>query len=136
MLKPSPLKPPTRMSPVDVKPVRVTTTLLNPATFAGVNMMVTLPVDEARELSRLTLKLIKPLAGMIGCKKPFVVVSSTAVADIVAAAMLNDELCATLGLMMFVQVNLVFLPAMSLPELNVTVSTPDAIVAVALGLLP
>jgi hypothetical protein len=78
---------------VDVKPVRVTTTLLNPSTFVGVNAMVTLPVDEARGPSRLTLKLIKPPAGVIAGKEPVVVVSSTVVADIVAAAICQDGYC-------------------------------------------
>lgn len=60
--------------------------------------------------------------------------SSTSVAVIIAAAMVYDGSCESLGLTMFEQANRTFMPAMSVPELKVTVNTPDVIVAVAMGL--
>ncbi len=120
---------------MDVKPVRVTTTLLNPSTFVGVNEIVALLVDEARELSRLTLKFNKPVEGVkvIPGKKPVVVVSRTVVAVIVAAATLVHGFRGTLGLLMFVQTNDIHptLVSAAEAELKVTVNTPDVRVAVA-----
>ena len=64
---------------------------------------------------------------MIAGKEPVVVVSSTAVAVIVAAATLFDGPCEALGLMMFVQTNdaKAGIPALSAAEaeLKVTVNT-------------
>ena len=119
------------MPPVDVKPVRVTTTELSLSTLDGMNMMFALVEAEARLLPSMTLKLVK-LAEIPG-NHPFAVVSSTSVAVINAAAKV-DGFCGALGLMMFEQVNRTFMPAMSVPELKVTVNTPDVIVAVAVGL--
>jgi len=44
------------MVPVDVKPVRVTTTELKFSTFTVVNEMVALPTAETRDFSSMTLK--------------------------------------------------------------------------------
>lgn len=134
-MKPGPLKPPTRMGLVDVKPVRVMTILLNPSTFVGVNVMVALPVAETSELSSVMPKCIKnPLAEEIPGKVPLVVSSSTVVPDIVAAAILRNGACSAPGLMMFVQVKNTYALGLGVPELKVTVNTPDVRVAVAAGL--
>ena len=119
---------------MDVKPVRVTTTLLKFSTFVGVNEIVAWVVVERRELSNLTLKFVKPppLERVIPGKVPVVVVSSTEVAVIVAAATLVHGFRGTLGLLMFVQINDIH-PKLSAAEaeLKVTVNTPDVRVAVA-----
>jgi hypothetical protein len=47
------------MVPADVKPVSVTVTLLKFSTFTVVNPMVAVPIAEAREFSRLTVKYDK-----------------------------------------------------------------------------
>ena len=71
---------------------------------------------------------------MIAGKEPVVVVSSTVVADIVAAAICPST-CGSLGLMMFVQTNEIDPTFQMLiaaeAELKVTVNTPDIRVAVA-----
>ena len=69
---------------------------------------------------------------MIPGKVPVVVVSSTVVAVIVAAATLVNWLCGTLGLLMFVQTkNIGPMLSAAEAELKVTVNTPDVRVAVA-----
>ena len=94
--------------------------------------MVALLVDEAREVSRLTLKSNKPSERVISGKEPAIVVSSTVVPDIVAAVILVHGFREALGLMMFVQTN-DNNPAVGSAEagLKVTVNTSDVRVAVA-----
>ncbi len=73
---------------------------------------------------------------MIAANVPVAVVSSTVLPAKVAAAIADDAACATEGRLMLVRVNIVAVPAFSVPEVNATVNTLDVKVAVAAGVPP
>jgi hypothetical protein len=122
-----PEKSPTTMAAVDVNPVSVTVTLLNPVTVVGVNAMVTFPLllvaaDAGGAEAKSTLK--DPKLGVIATSIAAAVVSRIMAAAIVAAAMVVDAACGTLGLMMLVHVKDAGEPAVRVPAEKVTVNTP------------